>query len=78
MGSLSRRIDMSQGQDRILVPFIYKVYVNGLLCVATNHCCGIFINEVRIPSPSFADDITLLALHQAFLSNVRVVTSHPV
>ena len=60
---------MSQGtgQGRILAPFMYKVYVNGLLCVLTNHCYAIFINGLRIPSPSFADDITLLALHPSFL-----------
>ena len=46
---------------------MYKVYVNGLLCVLTNHCYAIFINELRIPSPSFADNITLLALHPSFL-----------
>ena len=45
---------------------MYKVYVNGLLCVLTNHCFAIFINGLRIPSPSFAD-ITLLALHPSFL-----------
>ena len=68
-GSLSRKIDVSQGtgQGRILAPFMYKVYVNGLLCVLTNHCYAIFINGIRIPSPSFADDITLLALHPSFL-----------
>ena len=33
----------------------------------TNHCYAIFINGLRIPSPSFADDITLLALHPSFL-----------
>ena len=68
-GSLSRKIDVSQGtgQGRILAPFMYKVYVNGLLCVLTNHCYAIFINGLQIPSPSFADDITLLALHPSFL-----------
>ena len=68
-GSLSRKINVSQGtgQGRILVPFMYKVYVNGLLCVLTNHCYAIFINGIRIPSPSFADEITLLALHPSFL-----------
>ena len=68
-GSLSRKINVSQGtgQGRILAPFMYKVYVNGLLCVLTNHCYAIFINGIRIPSPSFADDITLLALHPSFL-----------
>ena len=48
---------------------MYKVYVNGLLCVLTDiqHSYAIFINGLRIPSPSFADDITLLALHPSFL-----------
>ena len=68
-GSPSRKIDVLQGagQGRILAPFMYKVYVNGLLCVLTNRCYAIFINGLRIPSPSFADDITLLALHPSFL-----------
>ena len=63
--SLPRKIDVSQGtgQGRILAPFMYKVYVNGILRVLINHCYAIFINGLQIPSPSFADDITLLALH---------------
>ena len=53
-GSLSRKIDVSQGngQGRTLAPFMYKVYVNGLfLCMLTNHCYAIFINGLRIHSP---------------------------
>ena len=46
--------------------FMYKD-VNGLSCVPTNHCYVIFINGLRIPSLSFADDITLLALYPSFL-----------
>ena len=62
-------VDVSQGtvQSRILAPFMYKVYVNGLLCVLTNHYYAIFINGLRIPFPSFAGDITLPALHLSFL-----------
>ena len=68
-GSLSRKINLSQGtgQGRILAPFMYKVYVNGLLNVLSSHCYAIFINGLRIPSPSFADDISLLTLHPSFL-----------
>ena len=68
-GSLSRKINLSQctGQGRILAPFMYKVYVNGLLKVLSDHCNAIFINGLRITSPSFADDISLLTLHQSFL-----------
>ena len=37
-GSLSGKINVSQGtgQGRIIAPFMYKVYVNGL-CVLTTH-----------------------------------------
>ena len=44
--SLSRKINVSQGtgQGRILALFMYKVYVNGVLCVLTNHCYAIFMN----------------------------------
>ena len=71
-GSLSWKINLSQGtgQGRILAPFMYKVYVNGLLNVLSNHCYAIFINGLRIPSPSFADDISLLTLHPSFLKTV--------
>ena len=50
-GSLSRKIDVSQctGQGRILAPFMYKVYVNGLLTVLSNHCYGILINGLCVP-----------------------------
>ena len=70
-GSLSRKINLSQGtgQGGILAPFMYKVYVNGLLNVLSNHCYAIFINGLRIPSPSFADDISLFTLHPSFLKS---------
>ena len=52
-GSLSRTINVSQstGKGRIFAPFMYKVYINGLLCVLTNRCYAIFINGLRILSP---------------------------
>ena len=57
------------GQGRILAPFMYKGYVNGLLTVLSNHCY-----RLRVPSPPFADDISLLTLHLSFLKtsmNIR-------
>ena len=52
-GSLSREIDISQGigQGRILVPFIYKVYINSLLKALSDHCYASSINSVSLPSP---------------------------
>ena len=51
-------------------PFMYKVYINSLLNELTNHCYAIFINQLSFPSPSFADDIALLALYPTFLTSV--------
>ena len=64
-GSLSRQFHVLQGtgHGRILAPFMYKVYINGLLNVLTNHCYSISVNRLRLPSLSFADDVTLLALY---------------
>ena len=68
-GSLSIEIDISQGtgQGRILPPFMHKVYVNSLLKALSDHCYAISINNVSLPSPSFTNDISLLALYPSFL-----------
>ena len=68
-GALSREIDILQGtgQGRILAPFMNKVYINSLLKVLTDHCYAISINRLSLPSPSFAHDISLLALYPSFL-----------
>ena len=69
-GSLSRKFDVSQGTDqgRILAPFMYKVYINSLLVGLTQHSFAISINMLSLPSPSLADDITLLPTYPTFLS----------
>ena len=68
-GVLSRKFSVSQGtgQGRIFAPFMYKVYIDSLLCELSDHCFSISIYGLRLPSPSFADDIFLLALHPSFL-----------
>ena len=70
--TLFRRLDISQGtgQGRILAPFMYKVCINSLLNELTNHCYAISMNRLSLPSPSFADDIALLALHRTFLTSL--------
>ena len=44
-----------------------KVYINSPLRELSDHCFSISIYGLRLPSPSFADDISLLALHPSFL-----------
>ena len=69
-GSLSGSFDVSQGtgQGRILAPFMYKVYIDSLLHVLTDHCYSICINSSKLASSSFADDISLIASHPSFLT----------
>ena len=71
-GSLSREFNISQGtgHGRLLAPFMYKVYINGLLKTLSEHCFAISINSLSLSSPSFADDVTLLALFPSFLQTL--------
>ena len=68
-GALSREFEIAQGigQGRILALFMYKVYINSLLKELSDHCFAICSNTLRMPAPSFADDICLIALHQSLL-----------
>ena len=68
-GSFSRQFSVSQGtrQGRILAPFMYKVYINALLIALSNHAYALNINGLSLPSPPFADDISLLAIQPSFL-----------
>ena len=66
-GSLSRKFDSLQGtgQGTLYAPFMYKVYMNGLL---TEHLCALSLNNLGLPSPSFADDTSLLSIYPFFLN----------
>ena len=68
-GSLSRKFDILQGtgQGRLLAPFMYKVYINGLLTELTSHSCALSLNNLSLPSPSFADT-SLLSIYPSFLN----------
>ena len=47
---------------------MYQVYINSLLVELTQNSLAISINMLSLPSPSFADDIMLLATYPTFLS----------
>ena len=47
--------------------FMYKVYTNNLLNEMSQHSFAICINHLNPSSPSFADDISLLALQPTSL-----------
>ena len=69
-GSLSRKFDILQGagQGKRLAPFMYKVYISGLLTELTSHSCALSLNNLSLPSPSFADDTLLLLIYPSFLN----------
>ena len=74
-GVLSWKFNVSQGtgQGRIFAPFMYKVYIISVLCELSDHCFSVSINGLRLPSPSFADDISLLALHPSLLQTFMTI-----
>ena len=45
---------------------MYKVYINGLPKTLSEHCFAISIDSLSLTSPSFADDVMLLALFPSF------------
>ena len=63
-------ISQGKGQGTISAPFMYKVYINRLLNVLSNHYRKIFFNGLSLSSPSFADDISLITLHASFLQSL--------
>ena len=67
-GSLSKQFNVSEstGQWRIFAPFMYKVHINALLIALSNHAYALNINSLSLPPPSFADDISLLAIQPSF------------
>ena len=68
-GSASDKFDVLQGtgQDRILAAFIYKVYVNELIKIVADCEYSLSIGPLKLGSPTFADDMTLLTLFPTFL-----------
>ena len=69
-GSLSKKFDILQGtgQGRIPAPFMYKVYINGLLDELTQLSSALSLYIISLTSASFADDISLLSIYPTFLS----------
>ena len=54
-------------RGRVLAPFMYKVYINRLIETVCNSKYSLVIDNLRIGSPTFADDMTLLSLFPSFL-----------
>ena len=46
---------------------MYVIYKNSLLEELSSHNYVVFINSIKFTSPSFADDVSLLALQPSFL-----------
>ena len=72
-GSLSRKIDVSQGKVEFLRHLCTKYMSMGFYVCQLNHCYAIFINELRIPSLHLQMILLYLRCIRPFLSNVLVV-----
>ena len=67
-GSLSRQFSVSQGkgQRRMLAPLRARFFINALLIALSNQAYALDINSLSLPSLSFADHISLLAIQPSF------------
>ena len=52
---------------------MYKIYKNSLLEELSSHRYAVFINSIELTSPTFADDISLLALQPSFLQTFKKI-----
>ena len=69
---IARKFDILQatGQGIIPAPFMYKVYINGILNELTQYSCALSLYSISLTSPSFADNISLLSIYPTFLSSL--------
>ena len=66
-------IDQGSGQRRIVTPFLYKVFSNRLLSIISNDPFSLSIDNIPVGCPTFADDLTLLALFPSFLQHLMSI-----
>ena len=68
-GSTSDKFEVLQGtgQGRILSAFMYKIYINELIKTISDCEYSLSIGPLKLGSPTFADDMTLLSLSPSFL-----------
>ena len=68
-GSTSDKFEVLQGtgQGRILSAFMYKIYINELIKTISDCEYSLSIGPLKLGSPTFADDMTLLSLFPSFL-----------
>ena len=66
-------IDQGSGQGRIIAPFLYKVFINRLLIIISNDPFSLSIENIPVGCPTFADDLTLLALFSTVLQHLMSI-----
>ena len=72
-GSTSGLFSIGSGQGRIVAPFLYKVFINRLLIIISNDPFSLSIENIPVGCPTFADDLTLLALFPSFLQHLMSI-----
>ena len=53
--------------------FLYKVFINRLLLIISNDPFWLSIENIPVGCPTFADDLTLLALFPSFLQHLMSI-----
>ena len=66
-------IDQGSGQGRIVAPFLYKVFANDNQETINNDPFSLSIENIPVGCPTFADDLTLLALFPSFLQHLMSI-----
>ena len=66
-------IDQGTDQGRIVAPFLYQVFINRLLLIISKVPFSLATENVPVGCPTFADDLTLLALFPGFLQHLMSI-----
>ena len=63
-------VTQGSGQGRVPAAFVYKVYINQLIKEISECRFSLTINDLQLGCPTFADNMTLLAVFPSFLKNL--------
>ena len=63
-------VTQGSGQGRVLAAFMNKVYINERIKEISECKFSLTINDLQLGCPTFADDMTIVAVFSSFLKNL--------